>query len=109
MALVTGVLGGAVTNLFAKDDKVDASKSTNACEKDKMSSNAGFIGVLKYGFYEFLMDIAKWLMIGILIAALLATLIPDDFFTQHLTNEPLSMLLVLLASVPLYLCATASA
>jgi hypothetical protein len=64
--------------------------------------------MLSYGFYEFLMDIAKWLIIGILLAAALAVIIPDDFFTLYLNNEPLSLLAVLVASVPLYLCATAS-
>ncbi|MCU4166519.1 permease [Carboxylicivirga caseinilyticus] len=108
VALITGVLGGVATNTIAKDDKVDASKSGESCESDKMGTKQGWKGIFRYGFYEFLMDIAKWLVIGILIAAVLAVLIPDDFFANYLDNEPLSMLIILLASVPLYLCATAS-
>jgi hypothetical protein len=34
--------------------------------------------------------------------------IPDDFFLRYLKNDYLSMLLVLLVSVPLYVCATGS-
>lgn len=108
VALITGVLGGAATNVIAKSDDVDPSNSPKACSNDQMGTKTGLKGVFKYGFYEFLMDIAKWLVIGILIATVMAVIIPDNFFTQYLNNEPLSMLIVLIASVPLYLCATAS-
>lgn len=64
--------------------------------------------MLHYAFVEFLQDISKWLIIGLLLAALMAVLIPDDFFTTYLGNEYLSMLIVLVASVPLYVCATGS-
>lgn len=108
VALITGVLGGGLTNFTAQKDIVNTSKATDSCESDKMGTKQGIKGVLHYGFYEFLMDIAKWLVIGILIAAILAVIIPDDFFTTYVDNEPLSMLMVLFASVPLYLCATSS-
>ncbi len=107
VALITGIIGGTFTNFTGKSDNIDSYLS-NTCANDKMGVKNGFIGVFRYGFYEFLMDIAKWLIIGILIAAVLAVVIPDDFFSMYLNNELLSMLVVLLASVPLYLCATAS-
>ncbi len=108
VALITGVMGGGLTNLIAKKDEVNAAQAGVACESKTIKSKSGIYRVFHYGFYEFLMDIAKWLVIGLLIAAVLAVLIPDDFFTHYLDNEPLSMLAVLAASVPLYLCATAS-
>jgi copper chaperone CopZ len=43
-----------------------------------------------------------------LLAALLSVLIPADFFTSTISNEYLAMFLMLLASVPLYICATGS-
>ena len=108
VALVTGIIGGALTNFIGKNDTINTNLASQACDKEKKGSNLGLMGVFKYGFYEFLMDIAKWLIIGILIAAALSVIIPDDFFTRYLHNELLSMFVVLLASVPLYLCATAS-
>jgi uncharacterized membrane protein YraQ (UPF0718 family)/copper chaperone CopZ len=107
VAFITGILGGVVTNSIAKNDVVDEGLSSNSCRTSQPAGKS-YKEVFRYGFFEFLMDIAKWLIIGILIAAFLAVLIPDDFFTQYLTNEPLSLLVVLLASTPLYLCATAS-
>jgi uncharacterized protein len=64
--------------------------------------------MLKYAFVDFLQDIVKWLVIGLLIAAALAVIIPDDFFLKYLSNDYLSMAIVLLASIPLYVCATGS-
>jgi copper chaperone CopZ len=64
--------------------------------------------MLKYAFGEFMEDIVKWLLIGLLIAALMAVIIPDDFFLRYLSNDYLSMLIILAASIPLYVCATGS-
>ncbi|MCW3805449.1 SO_0444 family Cu/Zn efflux transporter [Plebeiibacterium marinum] len=110
VALVTGVLGGVFTNVFASADENKGHVQTSQCCSSKTHKKSGhsFFRVLQYGFNEFLMDIAKWLIIGILIAAGLSAIIPDDFFSMYLDNEILSMVMVLVASVPLYLCATAS-
>jgi len=43
-----------------------------------------------------------------LVAALLSVLIPGDFFTKSISSEYLAMILMLAASVPLYICATGS-
>ncbi|TLX72643.1 heavy metal-associated domain-containing protein [Labilibacter sediminis] len=110
VALVTGVIGGVFTNLTGKNDENVTTKNPepSCCSSSPSTSSKSITRVLKYGFHEFLMDIAKWLIIGILIAAGLSAVIPDDFFSLYLDNELLSMLTILLASVPLYLCATAS-
>jgi uncharacterized membrane protein YraQ (UPF0718 family) len=57
---------------------------------------------------ELLQEITKWLVIGMLVAALLSVLIPADFFTERISSEYLAMGMMLLASVPLYICATGS-
>ena len=64
--------------------------------------------VLRYGFYDMVQDIGKWLIIGLVVAAIITMVIPDDFFASLSTYPILSMLLVLLLSVPMYLCATGS-
>jgi len=64
--------------------------------------------MLKYAFIDFLQDISKWLIIGLLIATAISVIVPDDFFTSYLGNDYLQMFVVLLASIPLYVCATAS-
>ncbi len=104
VALVTGVAGGLMGNRV--DRSTDADKAVVGESDESPPRTIG--EVFRYGFVELLQDISKWLVIGILFAALLSLLIPDDFFTRGISSEYLSMLLMLLASVPLYVCATGS-
>jgi len=108
VALVTGIAGGIFTNWFDKSVPVAENVAAQSCTPTSKTKIRPFFRVFQYGFFEFLMDIAKWLVIGVILAALFAVFIPDDFFSNHFTNEPLSMLAVLFASIPLYICATAS-
>ncbi|MDX2478952.1 MAG: permease, partial [Desulfuromusa sp.] len=63
---------------------------------------------LTYSFGDLLGDIGKWLLIGIGAAGVIATLVPDDFFIRYLSNEFLSLLIMLGVGIPLYICASAS-
>jgi len=63
---------------------------------------------LSYAFGELLADIGRWLLLGILVAGMLAWWLPDDFFARHLGGEFSSLLIMLVAGIPLYICASAS-
>jgi len=107
IAFITGIAGGIITN------KIDNEQPNRLVQAEKKKSEKKSIGkrvveVFQYGFIEFMQDIAKWLVIGLLIAALLAVLIPDSFFTTYIQHGWINMLIVLAASVPLYVCATGS-
>lgn len=103
VALLSGIFGGVLTNL------ADGKKVPESIEnKGEVNGERSIKEMFRYGFVEMMQDITKWLVIGLLIAALLAVLIPDDFFTTTVSNEYLAMLLILIASVPLYVCATGS-
>ncbi len=111
VALVTGLIGGLITNLLEKKPEIESEFTTtknNNKTKKHISFKKSLYILFKYGFHDFLMDIAKWLLIGIAIAALLSVILPNDFFERYINTPFLSMLLVLVASVPLYLCATGS-
>lgn len=104
VAMVTGVFGGLLGNLADMKGDTDTSKEEVPGENQERSVKELF----RYGFVELLQEITKWLIIGMLVAALLSVLIPADFFTRRISNEYLAMLIMLLASVPLYICATGS-
>ncbi|NOR75844.1 MAG: hypothetical protein GQ525_11870 [Draconibacterium sp.] len=55
-----------------------------------------------------LQDIAKWLIIGFLVAALISVVLPNDFFSSFKGFGLLEILVVLAASIPIYICATGS-
>lgn len=105
-ALVTGITGGVVTNIFNKGKDIKDHVTKEVTEKKGFAENIKEI--FKYGFIELIQDISKWLIIGLLLAALLSVAIPDDFFIQYINKPWLNMLLVLAVSVPLYICATGS-
>ncbi len=104
IALFSGVLGGTLTNYLGGS----ISSAEQLGNNDDENGDRSFREMLRYGFVEMLQDISKWLIIGFLIAALLSVLIPDEFFVETVSNEYLSMLLILVASIPLYVCATGS-
>ncbi len=108
IALLTGIFGGFVTNSIEHDKAVETNQDNNQHQQPTIKKKSKIKSMLHYAFVEFLQDISKWLIIGLLLAALMAVLIPDDFFTNYLSNEYLSMAIVLLASIPLYVCATGS-
>ncbi len=108
IALITGVLGGVLTNSFSKEHPEPKANIASGLADENTHGKNKFFSMLHYAFVEFLEDIAKWLIIGLLLAALMDVLIPENFFTNYLGNEYLSMLIVLGASVPLYVCATGS-
>ena len=105
-ALFTGIAGGLLTNKIEKE-KVTPAKSIQPevlPKKQKPSVRE----VFRYAFVEMLNDIAKWLIIGLLIAAFIEVLIPDNFFQEFQISGLLGMLIILVASIPLYVCATSS-
>ena len=68
----------------------------------------GLLSALRYAYVDMVKDIGKWLVIGLIVAALITVLVPDDWFAIFKDNTPLSMLLVLCISIPMYICATGS-
>lgn len=107
IALISGVVGGLITNTIEKNDTTE-DENQNEVKHNPNEKGSKIRKMMHYAFVEFLQDISKWLIIGLLLAALMAVLIPDDFFTHYLGNEYVSMLVVLVASIPLYVCATGS-
>ncbi|HSW61428.1 MAG TPA: permease [bacterium] len=109
IAFITGVAGGVMTSMLEKNAPESNKISTDEMkEEDKRSFLQKFYSAMKYAFVDFLDDISLWLFIGLVTAALISVIIPDGFFTTYVGNNYLSMLIVLVASVPLYVCATSS-
>ncbi|MCB2207520.1 MAG: permease [Bacteroidetes bacterium] len=104
-ALFTGIAGGLLTNKIEKE-KVKPVEPEPQFQAIKQ--NPSLKEIFRYAFVEMLNDIAKWLIIGLLIAAFIEVLIPDNFFSEFQISGILGMLIILIASIPLYVCATSS-
>lgn len=130
VAFFTGVVGGVVTNIFVKEKpkpKVNPmfagmrmdTKNANTkplvcaddscgCHEPKSEKRPSLLQAANYAFVELLQDIAKWLILGFLVAALISVILPDDFFSSFHGYGLIEILVVLAASVPIYICATGS-
>lgn len=109
VAFITAIFGGLFAGAF---DKGDDTETTVTCAENDEKIPSGFWAkcreALKYGFSDMIADIGKNLVIGLLIAGAISILLPDDFFSLFADRPLLNMLLVLLISAPMYLCATGS-
>jgi len=63
---------------------------------------------IRFGYQEVWGDIVGWFFIGVFLAGLITTLVPDDLMATLLGGGLSSMLVMLVVGVPLYICATAS-
>ena len=68
----------------------------------------GLKAALHYGYIHMMRDFGKWLVIGLLIAAAITAFVPDSVFALFKEHYFLNILLILLVSAPMYVCATGS-
>lgn len=109
-ALVTGIVGGAVTDrVFRNETAEDINRqSPREEEEEKLSIFGKLRKAAIYAFGELLEDVGRWLAIGLFIAAAITVAVPNDFFSTLGDYPLLNMLIVLLIAIPMYVCATGS-
>jgi uncharacterized membrane protein YraQ (UPF0718 family)/copper chaperone CopZ len=112
-ALITGLVGGGLVQIF--DDSsgrsaTDESKSPScgdACCTENHEQSV-LLRMLRYGFVTLPRDIGVALLVGILIAGVMAAFVPQNALNAYIGGGLLSILLLMAAGVPIYVCATAS-
>ncbi|HPF69605.1 MAG TPA: permease [Candidatus Krumholzibacteria bacterium] len=109
-ALVTGLLGGALVQVLDphRGDEAEAAlRPAGRVERPQ-----GLLNKLKaafdYGTVTLPGDIARALVVGVVIAGVLGAVIPEDFLARYLGGGPLSIALMMVVGIPIYVCATAS-
>jgi len=109
-ALVTSLLGGLAVGHWERKGALDDVKDEANYEFSELPK--GFwnkvVETFKYGFFDMMQSIGRWLLIGLIIATLITVLLPDDFFSTYARWPLLNMLLIVLVAVPMYVCATGS-
>ncbi len=110
-ALVTGVCGGLLVNRY---ECVNASMCgcVSNTQTINHSNNQPFHyrlwRVLKYAYFDMIQDIGLRLLIGLIVAALINVVVPDEFFLSFGKQPLLQMLVILVVAVPMYICSTGS-
>lgn len=115
-SLIIAIIVGLIQNFIEKDDsllKEDSSFSSCGCssscddikeEKKRFSIKK----VFSYAYVTLFIDMAKPLLIGLLFGAIFTTFAPKEYTSLLFENQILTYIIIILFSMPLYVCATAS-
>ena len=109
VALVTGVVGGLLVNLFGQPNGASAEATERAGDPPASSSwGRKLLDGMDYAFITLPRDIGKPLLLGLVIAAIISALTPDDFFADKLGRGLPALLVMMAVGIPIYVCASAS-
>lgn len=114
-AFVMGVAGGFAVR-FRHPDSVASTAAEgpeecvvcNATSAHTHTWTEKGVAMWRYAFGTFLDDISVQLLIGVLVAAAIAFLVPDGALVKLVSNDFVGMLLMVVIGIPMYVCATAS-
>lgn len=119
-AVVSAIVTGVLVKFMDTDTSMASQMATessccsaapNSCpstqEETKPRLSEKIVAAVKYGYGNMIADTAKWLVIGLVGAALITTWVPQSFFTQW-GDGLMAMLVMVIVGMPMYICATAS-
>jgi uncharacterized membrane protein YraQ (UPF0718 family) len=114
-AIVSAIVAGLLVLWFGRLDNEfepePQDKTTSSCCHKSNAAPTNMIektkAVFVFGYGQLLRDFMLWFLIGIFFAALVTTLVPVGFLNQY-AQGIWAMLVVVLISIPMYVCATAS-
>ena len=122
-AFTTAMIAGIIENVFGKTKAIGSNQPSTENIEDSCctsghpnSSNHTHPEVtgkrlhagMKYAFVELLGDIGPWFLIGVLLAGFISSVIPDNFTDAFPGGRFTAMLVMLVAGIPMYICATSS-
>ncbi|HUS47603.1 MAG TPA: SO_0444 family Cu/Zn efflux transporter, partial [Phycisphaerae bacterium] len=110
-AFISGVVGGSVVSLLEKEPKADRKQGENCREECCAPAARGKLyRMFAYGFGTLPQDIGRALLVGLALAALITAVTAKYKFSfATIVPQGIPQILVLmLAGIPVYVCATAS-
>jgi len=105
-AFLSGIICGTAVTFVSPSEEDSAAECEDECCQPNQKPMLQ--RMLSYGFIALPRDIARAVVIGIVLSGILSGLIPDDFFMDRMGNSPLAMLIMLCIGIPLYVCSSAS-
>jgi uncharacterized membrane protein YraQ (UPF0718 family) len=115
-AIFSAIITGSMIRWFGSPEAdmpvpQTPAKTTSCCGSKTVpvepSMLQKIINVFAFGYGQLLRDFMLWLLIGLGFAAAVTTLVPADYLAQY-GQGVLAMLVVVMISIPMYICATAS-
>ena len=108
-AVLSGLLVGWAVEIAApKTSEEETGVADPEPQPERRTFGQLFSRAWEHGFGEILFSLRKWLLVGIVLGGFLAWILPKGIFDGWLSHPVLSYAAMLLASGPLYVCATGS-
>ena len=109
-ALATGLLGGGLAEIIDKAPSAAAGKTDSQNPVSPPPQRHWLVRALHHGFVVLPTDIGRSMLAGLVLAALISAVLPDDFFAEYLAGGGgiVAMLVMLVMGIPIYACSTAS-
>ncbi len=115
-SVIIAIIVGLVQNFIEKDEvslkekiALSSCECTSSCSDIKKEKKRfSFKNVFYYAYVTLFIDMAKPLLIGLFLGAIFTTFAPKEYTSLLFENQMLTYIVILLFSMPLYVCATAS-
>ncbi len=109
IAVATAFVAGSAINALDQEEGDPGSAVGHEEEQDGSCSLRERLGLAwEHGFVTMLRDLAPWLAIGLILAALISAALPSGWIGEHVGTGLWPKVAMLFVGVPLYICATAS-
>ncbi len=110
-AIISAIVAGTLVRFWDVETPIEPEQQGQSCCGGKKQLSQGAWAkakaVVQYGYGKLLSDFMNWLLIGLFFAALIQTFVPHTLLSEYGTGV-FAMMLVVLISIPMYICATAS-
>lgn len=109
-ALVGSMFGGVAVDRMSGREESSEVRTSPAYESEAVGRSffARLAEAVRYGFVDMVGSVGKWLVIGLVVAALITVFVPDELFVSLSRYPLLAMLAVVAVAIPMYICATGS-
>ncbi len=109
-SMITATATGLVSNFAARNGAPDVYSDPDGEEEPHPPATwrARIYDMLHYAFEELFGSIYKWLVVGLILAGIIAAALPEDALTGELGQGLTGKLVMLVLGIPMYICATAS-
>lgn len=111
-AISSAIMAGKLVRWWDVETPPKQEVVKSCCKANKAAAAPATVlektkAVMQYGFGKLLSDFMGWLLVGLFFAALIQTYVPASFFSDY-GSGVFAMMLIVIISIPMYICATAS-
>lgn len=110
-AIISAIVAGTLVRLWDVETPPVQEKQQHSCcgskKEQPLNTWQKAKSVVQYGYGKLLGDFMNWLLIGLFFAALIQTFVPHTLLSEY-GSGVMAMMLVVIISIPMYICATAS-